>query len=129
MAWEIFAVYYTSIDLPYIIPDLSWERFASVLRVAMASSIYNYRTTITANDKILTLSTCTYDVPGVGSLPTNVTNKYRFVIMAKLVDGGSAKKERASFAISENVMPVQSQPVIIRDDPEYIRIISALAAS
>jgi len=119
MAWEIFAVYYTTVDLPYIIPDLSWERFANVIQVAFASSIYHYGTKITSKDKILTLSTCTYDIPGVGRLNHNVPNRYRFVIKAKLIDGESARKEKAFFTINENPMHVHSQPRIIRDDPEY----------
>ena len=129
MAFEIFAVYYTTTDLPYIIPDLSWGRFASVIQVAFASSLYNYGIPVNKTDKVLTLSTCTYDVPGVGRLSVNVPNKYRFVIMAKLVDGESPRKEKASIKLNKNIMPVHSQPTIIRDDPEFLRILESYRAS
>jgi len=49
--------------------------------------------------------------------------------MAKLVDGESPRKEKASIKLNKNIMPVHSQPTIIRDDPEFLRILESYRAS
>lgn len=100
MVFEVFAVFYATTKLPYNRPDLTAEQFASVLGECTKRSIYNYNTKVTAADKILTLSTCTYYVPGVGSV--SYPNDYRYVIMAKRVEKRDATKTIAEFAKNPN---------------------------
>lgn len=111
MAWEIFAVYYTTVEVPYILPELSWKNFSDVLDVVYASSIYDYGIKIKQSDKILTLSTCTYSVPGNRYLPAGINNKYRYVIMARLVPSGAKLKDTAKISMRTNFMKPDEHPV------------------
>jgi len=84
LVWEIFAVYYATVDHDYINPlDTATapvrQKFINELK---KSSIYIYEDIeVTPTDKLLTLSTCVYKfTPGV------YPNKYRFVITARLVN-------------------------------------------
>lgn len=88
MDWEIFAVFYPSVDMNYIETNLSGSELVALANEAKAQSIYDYNVTVGETDKILTLSTCTVKY---GS------NDYehRFVVMAKLVPEGTEKKVNA----------------------------------
>ena len=92
MVWEVFAVLYSSTSFYYNTPVFSdSQQFESIVGGSIKRSVYTYDTQVTADDKILTLSTCCYNV--VRTYPNN----YRYVIMAKLVDETKPLKEEASF--------------------------------
>lgn len=87
LTWEVFSVFYATVELPYNRPDLDAAQFSEVISESTKRSLYTYDTQISSDDKILTLSTCTYSVPNIGKL--GYPNEYRFAIMAKLVDAPS----------------------------------------
>lgn len=89
LVWEIFAVFFATTDLDYNNPDPTNEAFASLIQEVEQRSLYNYDIDVGANDKIITLSTCTY------LFTRQYPNKYRYVVMAKLVDKETANKVTA----------------------------------
>jgi sortase B len=101
MAWEVFAVYYTTIHEVYNTPDFETpEKYDAIIKDAQARSLYLYEDLeVTPQDKIITLSTCCYNY--TSSYP----NDYRYVIMAKLVEKDAALKEEA--ALTANPSPKQ----------------------
>ncbi len=80
MLWQIFAVFTTDVDFYYIEPDPSDEGFMYIISEASVRSEHHFDVDITPEDKILTLSTCTYKYG-------RFNNDQRFVVMAKLVSG------------------------------------------
>lgn len=90
LVWEIFAVYYATTDFYYNTPDPDNEEFAAMLTEMSKRSEYIYDVDVTANDKILTLSTCTY------VFTQEYPNKYRYAISARLVDADEILKAEAS---------------------------------
>lgn len=100
MAWEVFAVFDADINLPYNRPDLEGKQREQLLNIVKSLSIYDYGIELKPDDKILTLSTCTYQVAGFPKQkhPTD----FRYVVMARLVPKGQATKTSASFTINEN---------------------------
>ena len=94
--WEIFAVFYNDAEIDggkmlwYIEPEPK-ESYQKLLDTARERSIYNYDVEVTAEDKILTLSTSTV---GFG---LDERSRYRYVVMAKLVKEteGLLEKEAA----------------------------------
>lgn len=91
MRWQIFAAYYVKVDdatvaanpgANYIEPNPTSDHLVQILSTARKGSVHNYDVQVGANDKILTLSTCTYIFDKTFVYP----NDYRFVVMAKLVD-------------------------------------------
>ena len=102
MVWEVFAVYDTTIYLPYILPDLSGWELATTLNTVYASSYYDYHIDITPEDRLLALSTCTFAVDGHPNLPS--INNYRFVVMARLCGPAEPLKEQAGFSVRTSPM-------------------------
>lgn len=71
--WEIFSVYVTDTDFYYIQTDFeNSEEFAGFLAIIKGKSLYKNDVQVNSNDKILTLSTCSYEF-----------NDARFVVHAK----------------------------------------------
>jgi len=98
LAWEVFAVYYATIALPYNTPDFTDAEFADMLSEMQKRSEFIYGVEVGAQDKILTLSTCTYVfTPGV------YPNRYRFAISARLVGEEEALRDTA--ALKRNPAP------------------------
>ena len=97
MVWEIFAVFYTDIQFDYINPNPAASAYTGLIEKAKSLSIYDYGIDVTGTDKILTLSTCTYQLPNGTKL--SYPNNYRYVVMAKLVDAGTELKEEASLTV------------------------------
>ncbi len=93
LVWEVFAVFFATVQLPYNNP--SPKDFAGIISECTKRSIYTYDTQVSANDKILTLSTCTYSLPN--GTPIAYPNDYRYVIMAKLVTDKTKLKTEAAF--------------------------------
>lgn len=101
LVWEVFAVSFCDVNLPYNRPDLGDEEHARVLRDIQSASIYNYDASPTLSDKLLTISTCTYSLPG-SDKKLSSPNDYRFVIMAKLVKDNSQLPVEADFTINSS---------------------------
>lgn len=72
--WKIFSIYVTNPETYYMNIDFSSKSdFSNFLNTIKSRSMYNLNEDVTANDKILTLSTC-----------TNLNTK-RLVVHAKLI--------------------------------------------
>jgi len=110
MVWEVFAVYDTTTDFPYVWPELSSSTNNHILNFVYAASIYDYGVNISPTDKILTLSTCTFSVNNKIKLPLNKENKYRFVVMARLVGTDEALKNTASFTVNKSPLAADDMP-------------------
>lgn len=100
LAWEVFAVFDTSITHHYNNPNPTADEFKELVSEATKRSYYVYDVQVNADDKILTLSTCTYNYdPGY-------PNNYRYVVMARLVGDGEPIKDSASLeANTERKLP------------------------
>jgi sortase B len=95
MAWEVFAVFYATVYLPYNQAQFASDaEFVELIDECRARSIYDYDIEVTEKDKILTISTCCYN------LTTSYPNNYRYVVMAKLVKPGQKLAEQASFEVN-----------------------------
>jgi sortase B len=95
MAWEVFAVFYATVYLPYNMAQFASDaEFVELIDECRARSIYNYDTEVTEKDKVITLSTCCYN------LTDEYPNNYRYVVMAKLVKPGQKLAEQASFEVN-----------------------------
>lgn len=97
LPFEIFAVFYSDIDFYYINPTPSNKDFDVFLEEVNNRNEFIFEDTkITKNDKLLTLSGCSYkyDVKDTGD--------HRFVVMAKLVE-----EERDTIEVKENKNPLR----------------------
>lgn len=81
MVWKVFSVMYTDTNLGFVHPDLKSAEFGKLIGEGKERSQFDFDVDVTTNDKILTLSTCTY-------LFGNQNDHTRFVIMARLVRPG-----------------------------------------
>jgi len=98
LVWEIFAVYYATVSLPYNTPDFTDDAFLEMLSEMQKRSEFIYDVEVGVEDQILTLSTCTYIfTPGVHP------NQYRFAISARLVREGESR--RAAAGLVRNPSP------------------------
>ncbi|MCM0647301.1 class B sortase [Clostridium swellfunianum] len=73
--WEIFSVYITPADFNYRQPNFtSTKEYTNFLKSIKSKSIYSTNVQVSANDSILTLSTCSYEFEDA-----------RLVVQARLV--------------------------------------------
>lgn len=73
--WQVFSVYYTDAEDYYITTHFNDEKeYGKFLSVMMERSIKSFNTSVDANDKIITLSTC-----------RDIEGKQRVVLHAKLI--------------------------------------------
>ena len=115
MVWEIFATFHTNTDFYYIQvndiikpadlaaakasgktiepTEIDNETLLGIVDEAKALSIHNYDVEVEEDDKILTLSTCSYSK---GKARKDV----RFVVMAKLLDPDEVVKTEATVEIN-----------------------------
>ncbi len=100
-AWKIYSVYITPGDnsngdmFNYIRTDFSSdEDFAAFVQETRDRSLYDTQVDVLPTDKILTLSTCTYEIKGM---------ELRLVIHARLVREGESREVAAAV---ENPDPV-----------------------
>ena len=100
MVWQVFAVFYTDIKFDYIEPNPADATFNSLLKKAQDLSFYNYDVEVSSNDKILTLSTCTYRMADDTKL--HYTNDYRYVVMAKLLPADAVLEDTVSLTVTKN---------------------------
>lgn len=92
MVWEIFAVFYTDLGFNYIEVNPSDADFTAMINEAIKRSEMIYDVEVTANDKILTLSTCSYKF--------GTSRDQRYVVMARLVRPNEQLKETASVEVN-----------------------------
>ena len=83
LTWQIFAVYYTDIEFDYIDPNPDTAKFTNIINEARERSQFIFDVDVTANDTILTLSTCTYE-------QTVNRSNYRYVVQAKLLPSNAS---------------------------------------
>ena len=100
MVWQVFAVFYTDIKFDYIEPNPADATFNSLLKKAQDLSFYDYEVEVTSNDKILTLSTCTYRLADNTKL--HYPNNYRYVVMAKLLPADAVLEDTVSLTVTKN---------------------------
>ncbi len=100
MVWQVFAVFYTDIKFDYIEPNPADATFNSLLKKAQNLSFYNYDVEVSSNDKILTLSTCTYRMADDTKL--HYPNDYRYVVMAKLLPADAVLEDTVSLTVTKN---------------------------
>lgn len=92
--FEIFAAYYCEAHLnpvPYHLVDYTAEDLLALTSDAKARSQFLYDVEVRADDKLLTLSTCTYKY---GTYSQN--RDQRYVVMARLMKPGDKFHEEAS---------------------------------
>lgn len=92
MHWQVFAVFYTDVEMNYIETELSGPELVGLADEAKQKSIYDYGVPVEEGDNILTLSTCTIKF---GADDTD----HRFVVMAKLVPADETLSQRADITI------------------------------
>ena len=100
MVWQVFAVFYTDIKFDYINPNPADATFNSLIKKAQDLSFYDYDVEVTSNDKILTLSTCTYRLADDTKL--HYPNDYRYVVMAKLLPADAVLEDTVSLTVTKN---------------------------
>ena len=100
MVWQVFAVFYTDIKFDYIEPNPADATFNSLLKKAQDLSFYNNDVEVSSNDKILTLSTCTYRMADDTKL--HYPNDYRYVVMAKLLPADAVLEDTVSLTVTKN---------------------------
>lgn len=90
MTFQIFAVFIcNSDDLDYVSSTFTNKEFSSLISEVRSLSFFDYDTTVSTEDKLITLSTCIDAYYKNGVRQTN----QRFVVMGKLVKGDAAKKD------------------------------------
>ncbi|WP_290881555.1 class B sortase [Anaerotruncus sp.] len=97
--FEIFAVFYCEADMtpvPYHLAEYTDERLNMLLADVRARSMYSYDVEVTPEDKILTLSTCSYKYGAYSQNPDQ-----RYVVMGRLVRDGEGYHEQALLKINE----------------------------
>lgn len=109
MVWQIFSVFYTTTDFNYIKinknykdpseGEISDAQLMNIITEAQQRSEYVYDVPVTGEDKILTLSTCSYKY--------GRRNDVRFVVMAKLLEPDAILKSEASLVENTNKKEVQ----------------------
>lgn len=109
MAWEVFAVAYTTDDFNYIqvLKDrkvsneqITEAQMINIVNEARERSEYDYNDVeVNGDDKIITLSTCSYKY--------GRRNDVRFIVMAKLVTEEDTPVETANITINEDKKEVQ----------------------
>lgn len=89
--WKVFSVAYTEVSnkFPYHIPFTSKESVSPIIKEWKNRSMYNFSTEVSADDRILTLSTCTRQYAGIGS-------GQRFVVTARLLREGESVKDKVT---------------------------------
>ncbi|MCL2057023.1 MAG: class B sortase [Oscillospiraceae bacterium] len=100
LAWEVIAIFYTHIDMPYNTPGNDEALFAGVVEEAMRKSILDFGYSYSSDDKFLTLSTCVYSLPDSGAI--SYPNDYRLALMARLLPEG--EKPRAQVKRNLNIL-------------------------
>ncbi len=107
LVWEVFSVAYTTTNFRYIDvlqkgtkQSITGEQMMKVVEEGRNRSEYDYNDVeVNKDDKILTLSTCTYKYGNNKNL--------RFIVMAKLVTEDDKVVETANITLNEDKIEVQ----------------------
>lgn len=99
MVFQIFSVFYTHTNFNYIKTNPSEADFQAIIEGANQRNQFITDVTVGANDKILTLSTCS------ANYNPNDKNNYRLVVMAKLLPAGN---NGGNISVSVNPNPLKS---------------------
>jgi len=89
--FQIFSVFYTDVNFDYIRVVMEDEEKLALAKEAEALSLYDYGLTLSEEDKILTLSTC--------SRGTQTDNTHRFVVMGRLCPADYAQMQQAVLSV------------------------------
>lgn len=126
MVWQVFAVFYCRVQyvnnrldtedpaaiFNYNLPNPSNETFLKIVDEARQRSFFDFDVTVSAGDKILTLSTCTYNVVDV------YPNDYRMVVMARLLPAGAVLSDTVKVtANADRVLPDEAATFAVRVTP------------
>lgn len=96
--FEIFAVFYSEAvisPVPYHYAQYTETDFGELIKDVKARSEYTYDTDVNWDDKLLTLSTCSYKYGTYSQNPHQ-----RYVVMARLVRKGEAFHEQANLKVN-----------------------------
>lgn len=96
LVWRVFAVFYTHVSFNYILTHPTETEFARIVEKAKEGSLYQYDVDVTADDRVLTLSTC--------SVKYGTTGEYRLVVMSRLV------REGEDYADKLNTLKANPEP-------------------
>lgn len=109
LLWEVFAVAYTTTDFAYNLPlkdrtaskeQLTEAQMINIVNGGRERSEWDYNDVeVTGDDKILTLSTCSYKY--------GRRSDVRFIVMAKLVTEDDTLVETANITVNEDKKEVQ----------------------
>ncbi len=92
MVFEVFSAFFTDTDFQYHLENPSTATLQGIIDGGRDRSVFDYDVQVSAaNDKILTLSTCTYRY-GAWSADGNYNTAQRFVVQARLVPDSEATK-------------------------------------
>ena len=100
MVWEVFATYYSNIATGFnrwnaYETMVTEDGMMNVVKDSMAKSLHDFHVDVKKDDKIVTLSTCSY-IEG----PNN--HNIRFHVAAKLVDKNEKLKKEANVTENKN---------------------------
>lgn len=109
LMWEVFAVSYvpTSFNYIQILKDskvsktegITGEQMMTIVKEARERSEYDYDVEVNEDDKILTLSTCTYKY--------GKNKNIRFIVMAKLVTEEDTLVETANITLNADKIEIK----------------------
>ncbi len=100
--YEIFSVMYTSVKFDYLNPEPTANEMLAMLNEARLASQFNYPVEVDATDKTIALSTCVY------KFTKNYPNKFRYVIMGRLLEDGEEMAEKVTLEVN----PKPKNPVV-----------------
>ena len=98
--FEVFAAFYCEERLtpvPYHLASYTEDRLMTLASDAKSRSTFTYDVSVDPQDKLLTLSTCTYKY---GTYTQNPHQ--RFVVMARLVQEGETFQEKAKVTVNQS---------------------------
>ena len=104
-AFQVFAAAYCeayTTPVEYHHPSFSPQEWQTLISDLEARSLYQYSVQVGAQDKILILSTCVYKYASYSQNPNQ-----RFIVAAKLVDGGVGAADQAEFTVNPDPKPPQ----------------------
>ena len=109
LMWEVFAVSYVPTNFNYIqilkdskvskTEGITGEQMMAIVKEARDRSEYDYDVEVNEDDKILTLSTCTYKY--------GKNKNIRFIVMAKLVTEDDELVETANITLNTDKIEIK----------------------
>ena len=99
--WRVFAVATVEVhpNFNYNNPNPTHEQLTGIINEWRARSVLNFDVDVNANDRILTLSTCTREFPAMGE-------HQRFVVVARLLRPGESENDTVNVTVNPNPRPI-----------------------